>query len=238
MNEYQLAIDNIEKQTQAYIDSGVLEVDAEKWKTEQIKALIEERKIAWADYSMSIASSIASMWNNINRIRENSHEEELNRMKEEGASQEEIDERKKELAREDLKRKKAQGTFQAIIDTASAVIGFLANPGGWAGIGLSAMAGVVGATQIGAINSEPLPAFEVGSIRIPQTQEAVVHRNEMILPAPIAEQARQEGISIAPTGGGSGNTTFMIYLDGKKIAENTVGHVNSGVYRIDARVVK
>jgi hypothetical protein len=60
----------------------------------------------------------------------------------------------------------------------------------------------------------------------------------MILPAPIAEQARQEGISIAPTGGGSGNTTFMIYLDGKKIAENTVGHVNSGVYRIDARVVK
>jgi len=200
--------------------------------------LIEDEKFAWVDYSMSIASSIASMWNNINRIRENNHEEELNRMKEEGASQEEIDERKKELAREDLKRKKAQGTFQAIIDTASAVIGFLANPGGWAGIGLSAMAGVVGATQIGAINSEPLPAFEVGSIRIPQTQEAIVHRNEMILPAPIAEQARQEGISIAPSGGGSGNTTFMIYLDGKKIAENTVGHVNSGVYRIDARVVK
>jgi hypothetical protein len=92
---------------------------------------------------------------------------------------------------------------------------------------------------IGAIQSTPLPpvpSFNVGSIRIPDDTQAVVHRNEMILPAPIAEQARQEGISISPSG--SGNTTFMIYLDGKKIAENTVGHVNSGVYRIDARVVK
>ena len=77
--------------------------------------MIEDEKFAWVDYSMSIASSIASMWNNINRIRENNHEEELNRMKEEGASQEEIDERKKELAREDLKRKKLKAHSKQLL---------------------------------------------------------------------------------------------------------------------------
>jgi uncharacterized protein YciU (UPF0263 family) len=238
--DHEKAITAIQTQAQAFLQAGVDRVDVAKWQSEQIQALIEEEKFAWTDYSMSIASSIASMWDNINSIRENNHEEELNRMKEEGASQEEIDERKKELAREDLKRKKAQGTFQAIIDTASAVIGFLANPGGWAGIGLSAMAGVVGATQIGAINSEPLPAFEVGSIRIPQTQEAVVHRNEMILPAPIAEQARQEGISIAPSGGGTGAPIHLVVnLNGKTIIEETVKGINSGQYgKIDARITK
>lgn len=238
--DHEKAITAIQEQAQAFLQAGVDRVDVAKWQSEQIQALIEDEKFAWVDYSMSIASSIASMWNNINRIRENNHEEELNRMKEEGASQEEIDERKKELAREDLKRKKAQGTFQAIIDTASAVIGFLANPGGWAGIGLSAMAGVVGATQIGAINSEPLPAFEVGSIRIPETQQAVVHRNEMILPATIAEQARQEGISIAPSGGGtSAPIHLVVNLNGKTIIEETVKGINSGQYgKIDARITK
>ena len=202
---------------------------------------------------------MTSAWAYLNQVQENNNQNQLNRLQEEneaileameaeGATYEEVQDRKKELddeynelkkkyATEELKRSKAQATFQAVIDTAAAIVGFLADPGGWAGLGLSALV-VTGGSQIAAINSEPLPAFEVGSIRIPETQQAVVHRNEMILPAPIAEQARQEGISIAPSGGGSGNTTFVIYLDGKKIAENTVGHVNSGVYRIDARVVK
>jgi uncharacterized protein YciU (UPF0263 family) len=238
--DHEKAITAIQTQAQAFLQAGVDRVDVAKWQSEQIQALIEDEKFAWVDYSMSIASSIASMWDNINSIRENNHEEELNRMKEEGASQEEIDERKKELAREDLKRKKAQGTFQAIIDTASAVIGFLANPGGWAGIGLSAMAGITGATQIAAINSEPLPAFEVGSIRIPQTQEAIVHKNEMIIPAPIAEQARQEGISIAPSGGGtSAPIHLVVNLNGKTIIEETVKGINSGQYgKIDTRITK
>jgi hypothetical protein len=61
----------------------------------------------------------------------------------------------------------------------------------------------------------------------------------MILPAPIAAEARQSGINIAPTNAVGGGAVFMIYLDGKKIAESTVGHINSGgVNRIDARVVK
>ena len=42
MDEYQLALDNIEKQTQAYIDSGVSIVDAEAWKAEQIQILDDE----------------------------------------------------------------------------------------------------------------------------------------------------------------------------------------------------
>lgn len=224
---------------------------------------VKDKLTDWGDEINNISTAVNSMtsaWSYLNQIQENNNQNQLNRLQEEneailetmeaeGATYEEVQDRKKELddeynelkkkyATEELKRSKAQATFQAVIDTAAAIVGFLVDPGGWAGLGLSALAGVTGGAQIAAINSEPLPAFDVGSIRVPETTRAVVHRNEMILPAPIAEQARQEGISIAPSGGGSGNTTFLIYLDGKKIAENTVGHVNSGVYRIDARVVK
>jgi len=156
------------------------------------------------------------------------------------AQEAELDSIKKKYAEEEAKRKKAQGTFQAIIDTASAVIGFLANPGGFAGVGLSAMAVGVGAAQIAAINSAPVPSYDVGSIRIPETTQAVVHKDEMILTAPQAEQARREGITIAPTTKTSGSSVnLVIYLDGKEIARNTIDNLNSGsVGTIKARVVK
>jgi len=153
--------------------------------------------------------------------------------------QEESDKQKIAMQREDVERKKAIGTFQAIIDTASAVIGFLANPGGFAGVGLSAMAAGVGAAQIAAIQSEPLPSFDVGSIRIPETTQAVVHKDEMILTAPQAEQARREGITIAPNKASGNSVNLVIYLDGKEIARNTIDNLNSGsVGTIKARVVK
>ena len=79
--DHEKAITAIQTQAQAFLQAGVDRVDVAKWQSEQIQALIEDEKFAWVDYSMSIASSIASMWNNINRIRENNHEEELNRMK-------------------------------------------------------------------------------------------------------------------------------------------------------------
>jgi hypothetical protein len=216
------------------------------WRTEQQRTAdeaerqAERTKQAWVDASFGMLSNITSIWSSINKVQSNAHKSELQRMEEEGATEEELQEAKKQFAIEDLKRKKAQGTFQAIIDTASAVVGFLANPGGFAGVGLSAMAVGTGAAQIAAIQSEPLPSFNVGSIRIPDDTQAVVHRNEMILPAPIAEQARQEGVTIAPSGG---NTSVPIHLvvelDGRVIGETTVRGINAGQYgRISARVVK
>jgi hypothetical protein len=69
-----------------------------------------------------------------------------------------ITEEKRKQARLD----KALGIFNATVDTAKAVVGFLSDPGGIAGIVLSVAAGITGATQIAKISSEPLPSFGRG----------------------------------------------------------------------------
>ncbi len=107
------------------------------------------------------------------------------------------------------------------------------------GAGVAASAGAITAYTAAGLVRAQIPSYDVGSINIPRTQQATVHQGEMILPAPIAAEARQSGINIAPTNAVGGSTVLMVYLDGKKIAESTVGHINSGgVNRIDARVVK
>jgi hypothetical protein len=100
-------------------------------------------------------------------------------------------------------------------------------------------AAVAGGLQIAAIDAAPLPSYAIGSIRIPETQTAVVHQDEMILPAQTAEAARREGITIGPSGSGGVPAILQIMLDGKKIAESDVTYINSGsVGRIDTRVVR
>jgi hypothetical protein len=236
---------------------AIAQSDADKAEEEA-----ERAKKAWEDYAFGVAGSITSMWGSINQVREHAnakelqdlerlHAERLEDAKEAGASEQELadlseelqtqlNDKKTELAKEDAKRQRQLAIFQVAMDTAKAIMQIWADPTAGGVIGKSIWTGIAsgaGIAQIAAINAQPEPSFDVGSIRVPETTRAIVHKDEMILTAPQAEQARREGITIAPSGG-SGNTTFMIYLDGKKIAENTVGHVNSGVYRIDARVVK
>ena len=209
--------------------------------------------------------SVTSIWGSINQVQANANEEEIQRIKEQnaiaiqaakdrGATEEEITELEKSLqadlnetknkyAKEEAERNKALSTLSVILDTAKAIMQIWANPliapwgkGVWTGLAASA-----GAAQIAAINSAPVPSYDVGSIRIPETTQAVVHKDEMILTAPQAEQARREGITIAPTNATSGRIPIqnVIYLDGKQISEAVVQFLNSGsVGTIKARVVK
>lgn len=82
------------------------------------------------------------------------------------AALEELDEkteaRKKKIARDEAKREKAVGILSATVDTARAIIGFLADPGGLPGVLLSATAGITGAAQIAAIAAQPLPQLAEG----------------------------------------------------------------------------
>lgn len=71
--------------------------------------------------------------------------------------------RKKQLAYEEAKRQQGLAVFQAIINTAAAIIKMLADPGGVAGVVLSIFAGITGAAQVIAIKSQPLPAFAEGA---------------------------------------------------------------------------
>lgn len=77
---------------------------------------------------------------------------------------EETERKKIEIEREQAIREKAMGIMQATIDTAMAIIKALADPGGFAGLALSALAGVTGAAQIAAIAAQPLPQFATGGV--------------------------------------------------------------------------
>src|SRR5690606_11846070 len=70
--------------------------------------------------------------------------------------------RKNELKRQEAQQEKQSAMFNAIINTAAAVVAALANPGGPAGIILAALVGALGAMQIATIASTPLPQFWKG----------------------------------------------------------------------------
>ncbi len=102
----------------------------------------------------------------------------IDKKKEQGENTEAIEKRLSQLQKErakeeaDIKRRqavvdKALAVFQIGIATAEAVIKFLANPGGPAGVALSVAAGITGAAQIAAVVSKPIPAFAVGTKAAP-----------------------------------------------------------------------
>ena len=66
--------------------------------------------------------------------------------------------KKKEIQKKQAKADKRAAMFQAIVNTASAVVAALPN------LPLSILAGVLGATQIAAIASTPIPAFADGGL--------------------------------------------------------------------------
>lgn len=77
---------------------------------------------------------------------------------------EETERKKIEIERQQAIREKALGIMNATISTAQAIIKAMADPGGFAGIALSALAGATGAAQIAAIAAQPLPQFATGGI--------------------------------------------------------------------------
>lgn len=105
--------------------------------------------------------------------------------------EEEAEQRKAKLQREQAERERDLRIFTTTLDMLSAVVKYLADPGGLAGIGLSAMAATTGAMQIAAIKAEALPSFDVGANYVPEDMLAVVHQGETILPAPMAESVRR-----------------------------------------------
>lgn len=73
-----------------------------------------------------------------------------------------LDREKAKLMKEQSEREKNAAYFNAVVSTAAAIIGFMGDPGGWAGVALSALAAITGALQISAISAEPVPTYEQG----------------------------------------------------------------------------
>jgi hypothetical protein len=81
---------------------------------------------------------------------------------------EDYDDKKKQLDYDKAVREKAFALFDVAIKTAQAIVGFLVDPGGTAGIALAIAAGVLGGIQAALIAAEPLPQLAAGGIVNPR----------------------------------------------------------------------
>ncbi len=155
----------------------------------------------------------------------------------------EADAEVKKLNREQAVREKALAIFNAGINTASAIIGFLANPGGFVGIGFSVAAGITGGTQIAAIASQPLPSLQTGGIVLPKAGGTTAILAENGSPE-LALNAGSEGAGLldlfaqrvaaaGAAGGGGGRFTLILNRDGRKEAESVVDYINNGIVELE-----
>ncbi len=137
--------------------------------------------------------------------------------------EEEAEERKRKLQREEAERSKALAIFQATIDTLASVVGFMNDPGGWAGIAMSAMAAATGAAQIAAIAAEPLPSYAVGAVDINEDQIAQLHQGELVIPKTFAEGIRDGDISI-----GGSEAKVEVTIINNTSSKASVDRINDG----------
>jgi len=206
---------------------------------------IEQARIeaqAKIDLAFSYFEAASGFLSAIDALSTANGDAELQRLEDEGASQETLDDKKRELARDGARRKKAIGLLDVGISTASAIIGMLANPGGLPGIVLSVLAGVTGGIQAAAIAATPLPSFAAGGVvpggqfmgdRVPvmaDSGEAIINRAD--------QQSLMKFIQGGSNSGNSSNMRIIVNLDKKPILDAVANGAKNGTLVIDSRSVK
>jgi hypothetical protein len=104
-----------------------------------------------------------------------------------------LDKKKRKIDHDQAVRTKALGLFGAIVNTAGGIARALVDPGGVAGIILAVVAGVMGALQIAAIASEPIPALAAGN------RQKILADDGKTYNAKVASQNHQSGLYNEPT---------------------------------------
>ena len=152
-------------------------------------------------------------------------------------SEEAYDAAVRAIQRDQAEREKKLGIFSAVIDTAQAIIGFLADPGGLAGVVLSVLAGVTGAAQIAAISAAPLPALAAGGIVTGPTPAMVGEGGQPEIIFPLD----QLGNFLSQRGDfndmGGGDMHIVVNLEGQPILDTITKAARDGRVLIDARAV-
>jgi len=136
----------------------------------QDEAFENEKRIA-AEREMitqETLSSISSLVGSIAQIQQNAFREEQNlleqRLEQGLITREQFDEKTKEIRQKQAAADKDAALFQAAIATSQAIMQALGSTAPPASYALAAVAGALGAAQIAAIASQPLPQFAEGVI--------------------------------------------------------------------------
>ena len=138
------------------------------------------------DLAFQYAAAVTSLFGELNELSKQATEQRIAEIQE--TSDKELEainastdlERDKERQRDALAKRtndkiaaektkqakadKALAIFNIGVSTAEAIIKFLANPGGTAGVILSVAAGITGAAQLAAVAAKPIPKFERGGV--------------------------------------------------------------------------
>lgn len=146
------------------------------------------------------------------------------------------------IKRDQAKASRMFALFDIGMKTAQAIVGFLANPGGIAGIGLSIAAGIIGALQAGAVLAQPLPALASGGVVMPTTGGTALIAGEAGVAEAIFPLDRLgEILATIPNAVGIGSGESMIHLqvnmDSAPILEKIFPATQNGRILIDARAV-
>lgn len=120
----------------------------------------EERKQAARQTTLDL---ISSGFNVIDQLADNAAQAELDRLEKAGASEEELDAKKKELAKENATRERAAAIFDIGVNTATAIVKAL-TLGPIAGPIAAGIIGGLAAAQVTAVLTTPLPKFADGGI--------------------------------------------------------------------------
>ncbi len=226
----------------------------EQWRLEQISAaeavaaeearILAERHSEMEFYYSTLSGMAGSFFGSLNTITSNAEQEELNRLKaeveatkegtaEREAAEERLENKKKEIARKQSERAKALGTLQATVDTAAAIIGFLADPGGFAGIGLSVAAAGIGAAQVAAIQSTPVPSYKSGGdFTVPEGYRD----DSYMIGVASGERVSIQNEDQAKTATG-GTYHFHIDLNGNEVGKALFKMTKNGELLIDSKSV-
>ncbi len=190
---------------------------------------IQKEKIAlaqqFADLSLDFLSALDS-------LRSNSANAELMRMEDEGASQEELDAKKREIAHDEAERQKALALLSIGVNTAAAIVSALVSipPN----VPLSIAMGIVGAAQLAAAASVPIPSLATGG-------QFITDGPTMVGNNVVGDNASgQERVTVEPLGGGgdrggSSRETFRLVGPGNELLGyiQRVGINNRGLHRSD-----
>ena len=204
----------------------------EEKKKKDKEASDEERALALEDASFKI-STISQVVGMIQSLRSAMFASEI-------AGAEGNAAKIKEIQIEQARSAKNFAIFDIGLKTAQAIIGFLANPGGPAGIALSVIAGVLGLAQIATVASTPLPALADGGVVMPRIGGVPVNVAEAGSPEVIFPLDRLDDILSSMPGSGSaggGDIRLVVNMDSKPILEKIFPATRNGTILIDARAV-
>lgn len=194
-NRMKKIADDMAKEDSDAIDR---KLDKEKKAIDESVRIEKEKEQRKKKIKESFEREAQLMLNSINDFANSIAERELQNYSQMIAGKANYDElyaqKKYELQYEAAKREKALGVFSTLVDTASAIIGYLADPGGVAGAILSIMAGTTGALQTAAILAQPLPVPPTSSTgsKISGTSTVKFHSGGVAGSTPDSPQRSEE----------------------------------------------